>query len=124
MPAILAPIFRWAARISGLLIVLVFCLLFVGEYLRVESPPPAGFREWAGILLLVACCAGMILAWHHELLGALVSLAALNALAFIVRFWQYTILFIVAIPSFFYLADWLIEHNARSAASRLSERQA
>lgn len=111
MPAIVTPVIRWAARISGLLVAFAFGLLFLGEFFQPHTGPPPGAKEWAGILLLVTCCAGMLLAWRHELLGAVVSLVALNALAFIVPFWQYTVLFVISIPSFLYLADWLLEHN-------------
>ncbi|MBL8177849.1 MAG: hypothetical protein JNK48_24435 [Bryobacterales bacterium] len=113
MSAILSPMIRWAARISGLLVALAFGLLFLGEFFQPHSGPPPGVKEWTGILLLAACCAGMLLAWRHELAGALLSLIALNALAFIVPFWQYTVLFVISIPSFLYLADWILEHNAQ-----------
>ncbi len=111
MPAILAPMIRWAARISGLLVALAFGLLFLGEFFQPHSGPPPGAKEWTGILLLAAYCVGMLLAWRHELTGALISLTALNALAFLVPFWQYTVLFVISIPAFLYLADWLLEHN-------------
>jgi hypothetical protein len=118
MSGLLVSILRWAARISGLLVALAFGLLLFGESFQQRSGPPAGLREWTGILLLVACCVGMLVAWRHELVGALVSLVALNALAFLVPFWQYTVLFLIAIPAFLYLADWLIEHNSQPQTHR------
>ena len=118
MSALLVPILRWAARISGLLVALVFGLLLLGESFQQHSGPPPSLREWTGILLLVMCCVGMLVAWRHELAGALVSLIALNALAFLVPFWQYTVLFLIAIPAFLYLADWLIEHQTEPQTHR------
>lgn len=115
MPGILTPMIRWAARISGLLVTFAFGLLFLGEFFQPHSGPPLGAKEWTGIVLLATCCVGMVVGWRHELAGALLSLIALNALAFIVPFWQYTVLFIISIPSFLYLADWLLEHNTPQA---------
>ena len=111
MPSAAPSILRWAARLSGLLIAGFFAFLFLGEFTAPRTGPPAGWREWTGISLLVAACAGMLLAWQRELFGALLSLTCIFALGWIIPFHDHTVLTVIAIPGVLYLLDYFVDYR-------------
>ncbi len=76
-------------------------------------------REWAGIVLLVATIAAMLLACRWEFPAALVSLISLAAFAAIVHMRRAAVLVIAAIPNFLFLLDWkLRRYSARSSKNK------
>jgi hypothetical protein len=118
MPSILRSIVRWTARVTALLIALVFFAFVFGE--------PAGslraihFREWIGMVLLFGTIAGMLLAWKWEFPAALISLFALLAFAAVVRMHRVDVLAIAAIPNLLFLLDWKLRHSHHTPIARPS----
>jgi hypothetical protein len=106
---------RWAARGAALLVTGTFLLLLAGDLLNPYSPGPAHFREWAGIVLLIASIAGMLAAWKWELPGALVSLVTLAAFVPVAGMHRYGVIGFAAIPGVLYLGDWLLRHKSPEA---------
>jgi len=102
---------RWAARVSSILIVGTFLYFLAGEMIDPHSGPPSGFREWAGIALLIASVASLVVAWKWELPGAAVSLATLTAFVFVVRMNRYDVVAIAAIPGLLFLLDWTLRRG-------------
>ena len=104
---------RWIARLSALLIAGGYALLVIGEFANPHFGPPSMFVEWAGIALLTATCAGMLVAWRWELPGAILSLASLTAFTAVVHFRHHTVHVVLAIPGILFLADWLLRRRRR-----------
>ena len=104
-------ILRWIARLSGLLIAGGYVLLVIGEFTNPHSGPPPTFVEWVGIGLLTATCAGMLVAWRWELLGAILSLASLAAFTAVIHFNRHTVHVVLAVPGVLFLADWLLRRR-------------
>lgn len=68
---------KWAARALSVLSVGVILLFFVGEGF---DPSDVTLRQWAALLLFpIVVVAGMLIAWRHESLGGVVSVAGLAA---------------------------------------------
>ncbi len=106
---------RLAARASTVFLAGLYFLILAGEFSSRHSDTPAGLRDWAGILLLTACVVGMVVAWRHELAGALLSLATLVGFALVVQFQNFGLMAVVALPGLFYLADWTVRHREHHA---------
>ena len=106
-----ASILRWAARSTALLVTGAFLLLLSGEIFSPHSGPPVAFREWAGIGLLFAAMAGMVLAWRHELAGSLLTLAALTLFVPVAGIHNYEVVLIIGLPGLLYLADWHVHRR-------------
>ena len=74
---LLADILRWIARVIS--VVLILCIvpyvLFVGLQLPGSGHVLLAFLLY--LLILAATCAGLIIAWWREALGALIVLAAM-----------------------------------------------
>ncbi len=104
-------VLRWLARLSGLVVVVGYVALALGDLLNPQSPGPSTFLEWTGIALLTTACAGILLAWHWELPGAALSLASLLAFTLLIRMGHYTVLFVFAAPGVLFLADWLLHRR-------------
>ena len=104
---------HWAARGAALLVAGTFMLLLAGESLSPYSPPPADFREWSGIGLLLATIVGMLAAWKWVLPGAILSLLALAAFVPVAGIHSYGLVGFAAIPGILYLADWLLRHKKK-----------
>lgn len=98
----------WAARCAALLVAGTFLVLVAGEMINPFSGPPTEFREWAGIVLLVAAVAGMLAAWKWELPGALLSLLTLAAFVPVVGIRRYDLVGFAAIPDVLFLSDWCL----------------
>jgi hypothetical protein len=102
---------HWAARGAALLVAGTFLLLLAGNLLDPYSPGPTHFREWAGIVLLLAAIAGMLAAWKWELPGALLSLLTIAAFVPVAGMHRYGVIAFAAIPGILYLGDWLLRHK-------------
>lgn len=111
MPNALPFFLRLSARICTVFLAGIYFLMIAGEFGSRHSAFPNEFREWAGILLLTACIAGMVVAWRHELTGAVLSLATLIGFALVVQFHNYALLAIVSLPGLLYIADWALRNH-------------
>jgi hypothetical protein len=70
---------RWVARAWSVLNVLLVFMFAIGASLRPSGPEPT-IQEWIGLALWpVGVAIGLLLAWLHETLGALLALACLIA---------------------------------------------
>lgn len=75
----IAFITRWVARAWSILNVLLVFMFAIGASLRPTGPEP-GIQQWIGLALWpVGVAIGLLLAWLHEALGALLALACLIA---------------------------------------------
>lgn len=104
MSNLLSWILRWTARVAALLIAAIFFAFLVAE--PRGSLGAIGGWDWLGLALLFVCILAMLVAWKWELPAALVSLLALGTFAALVHMNHYDVLFIAAIPSLLFLADW------------------
>ena len=116
MPAPL-NVLRWIARLSALLIAGGFLMIAAGDLFSPHVGSGPGPREWAGIALLAATCAGMLLAWRWELPGAGLSLLSLAGFTALITFNRHTVHLVLATPGILFLLDWLLRHNARRVAT-------
>ncbi len=116
MSNFLGWILRWTARVAAVLIAGIFFTFLAAE--------PRGSLgaihawDWVGLSLLFVCIAAMLVAWKWEFPGSLVSLAALAAFAAVVQMNHYDVLFIAAIPSLLFLADWELRRVHAAHASK------
>jgi len=106
--SVFAAVLRWLARLSGVVIAGGYVLLLAGEFLHPHSGPPSTLFEWGGLALLTATCAGMIIAWHWELQGAILSLTCLVAFTWLVGMNRYGVVAALAVPGVLFTADWLL----------------
>ena len=109
---------RWFARLSGLLIAVFYALMVSGEFTEPHSSGTPTPLQWAGIALLSAGVAGMLIAWRWELPGAIVSLAALAVFSALIhgtaRF--HLIILAMTVPGILYCVDWLMRRGRVSSA--------
>jgi hypothetical protein len=108
---------RWLARGVSVVVAGGFLLLVIGEFTHPHSGPPTQLREWAGIAMISLGVAGMLLAWKYELAGALLSIAALSAFAFVVRMNRYDVVALLALPGVLFLLDWMLRRSHQPAAN-------
>ena len=120
MAATLGDVLRWVARGSGLFLAWVYLTQVLGHALQPDSGAPAAVREWLGIALLSICCLAVVISWHWQLLGAVLSLAALLSFVIVIRFTDLLLIAALAGPGVLYLLDWLA-HRPLSKP-RLSSR--
>ncbi len=106
-----ASILRWTARSTALLVTGAFLLFLSGEIFSPHSGPPVAFREWAGIGLLFAVFAGIVLAWRHELAGSLLCLGALTLFVPLTGLHDYKVILVIGLPGLLYLADWYVHRR-------------
>lgn len=111
MPEILLTVLRWAARLASVLIAGVYLLLAFGELSGSHSGPPTELIEWTGMALVSIACLAPLAAWRRELPGAVASLAALLVFAALLRFREYYIHAVIAIPGLLFLLDWLLRRS-------------
>ena len=116
MPAPL-NVLRWLARLSALVVTGGFVMMVAGELFSPHSGSGPGPREWAGIALLAATCAGMMLAWRWELPGAGLSLLSLAGFTLLITFTRHTVHLVLATPGILFLADWLLRRRAPGVAT-------
>jgi hypothetical protein len=105
----LNSVVHWTARVTALAIVTVFLLFLLGE----PKGPLPGIHSWefAGMALLFAAIASMVLAWKWEFPAALLSLFALGAFTTVIHINNgYGVFVILAIPNVLFLLDWALRH--------------
>ena len=112
MSGILLTVVRWAARGASVLIAGVYLLLAFGELSGSGVSPPSHMIEWTGVALVSVACLAPLSAWKHELPGAIASLAALLLFAALIRFREYSIHAVIAIPGVLFLIDWALRRPA------------
>jgi hypothetical protein len=112
--SVFITVLRWLARLLGLVVACGFVALTLGDLLNPYSGGPSTLQEWAGIALLTATCAGMILACRWELEGAALSLTSLVVFTLIIRMGHHTVLFVLATPGILFFADWLLRRRHAS----------
>ena len=112
MAPLVTAIVRWAARLTALLLALGFFSIAIGEPWGPLSA--IQFREWVGMMFLLAAILGMLLAWKWEFPAALLSLFALAAFVAVTHMNRYGIILIAMIPDFLFLLDWKLRrlHSA------------
>lgn len=113
-----SSVVRWTARGTAVVIAAVFLAFVLGEptgSLRGIHP-----REWAGMLLLFAGIAAMLLAWKWEFPAALISLFALGVFAAVVHMRRYDVLAIIAIPNVLFLLDWKLRRSRSASITKAS----
>jgi hypothetical protein len=70
---------RWVARAWSVLNVILVFMFAIGASLRPTGPVP-NYQEWISLALWpVGVAIGLLLAWLHEALGALLALSSLIA---------------------------------------------
>jgi hypothetical protein len=75
-PGLIVTIARWAARIIGALMVLLFAVMFIGEAVMVSEPfPGLTLVESLEMAAVVVMLAGALMAWRWEILGGALCLA-------------------------------------------------
>jgi hypothetical protein len=111
LPEILLTVIKWAARLASVLIAGVYLLLAFGELAGSHSGPPTELIEWTGVALVSIACLAPLAAWKRELQGAVASLAALLLFAALIRFREFYIHAIIAVPGALFLLDWLLRHS-------------
>ena len=104
MSPIINGIIRWAARGCTIVVALVFMGFVVAE--PEGSLQAIHFREWVGMVLLIATIVAMLLAWKWEFPAALISLLALGGFAAVVHMQREDVLVVLAIPNILFLLDW------------------
>jgi hypothetical protein len=106
-------VLRWTARMCGLVVAGAYLLIVLGDLSQPHATGPSTFIEWAGIVLMTAACAALVVAWRWEWQGAAVSLTALSLVAFIIR-GSHTFhlsLLVMALPGLLHAGDWLAHHR-------------
>jgi hypothetical protein len=74
--SLIVTIARWAARIAGTLMVLLFVFMFVGEAAMASEPfPGLTTVEALEMAAVVVMLVGTLLAWRWETLGGAMTLA-------------------------------------------------
>jgi len=102
---LLATIFRWIARVIGIVLVGLMLILAIGEGVPNLFTQP--FLIQLGFLALALVVSGILLAWRWEFLGGIMSLAGwvLFILAERVH-WQHSLFFILlVVPSLLFLGS-------------------
>ena len=102
---------RWAARISSILFIVVFLLMFLGEGFEPDKVTP---REWVGLFFFpFGLIVGMILAWWKEGLGGAITIGSLIAILIVgdVSGSGGWFMLICASPGFLFLLSWLLSKS-------------
>lgn len=116
MPTNIYSVVRWTARVTALVVALVFVMFVLGEP---KGPLPSiHSREFAGMALLFGAIAAMVVAWKWEFPAALISLVALGAFAAVVHIRGYAVLAILAIPNILFLLDWTLRRSHPTQISK------
>ena len=115
MPRLLPTAVRWLARGTGLALFLLVSAIAIGHW-----PLPNPFSQPLPValefLLMAAMMLGLVVAWRWELIGALVSLAAL--VGFYVVEWVVNgkiaggFLALFAVPGVLYVLDVMLRRPA------------
>jgi hypothetical protein len=109
--SVLPAVVHWLARLSGLLIAGFFVFFAIGEFTTPHSGPSPTFLEGTGIARLTATCAGMLVAWRWELMGAALSLVSLIGFTLLIRVNNYSVTVVLAVPGILYILDWILRRH-------------
>jgi hypothetical protein len=107
---------RWLARISSILLIGVFVLMFIGEGFDPARITP---REWVSLLFFpFGLVLGMALAWWREGLGGAITLASLLGFAMFGDLSQGACLpsLLCASPGFLFLLCWFLSKAEKMPA--------
>jgi len=112
---------RWTARLSSVLIIGVFLLMFLGEGFEPAKVKPI---EWVMLLFgPFGLILGMIIGWWKEGLGGAITilcfLAALSVGGYSGSGAAYFL--VCAAPGFLFLLSWFLSRSAQSKAVPASE---
>ena len=111
---LLATLFRWIARVIGIVLVGFVLLLAIGE--GVPNPFSHPFLITIGFFALTLVLLGILVAWRWEFPGGIMSLAGwvLFVVAETIN-WRHSFFFILlAVPSLLFLgSSFLRWHHAR-----------
>src|SRR5574341_2108651 len=109
-------VIRWIARLSSIVFIGVFILMFIGEGF---DPAKITLREWASLFFYpFGLVVGMILAWWKEGLGGAITLGSLLGFALFGDLSQGACLpsLLCASPGFLFLLCWLLSKTAKMPA--------
>ncbi len=113
---LLLPLIRWAARISSIIFIGVFILMFMGEGFVPAKITP---REWVSLFFFpFGLIVGMILAWWKEGLGGAITLGSLFGFVLFGDLSQGACLpgLLCASPGFLFLLCWFLSKTAKMPA--------
>jgi hypothetical protein len=108
---LLASIFRWTARVIGVVLVGLMVVLAIGEGVPNLFTQPLLIQ--LGFLALALVLSGILLAWRWEFPGGILSLIGwvLFILAERVH-WQHSLFFILlVVPSLLFLASYFLRRH-------------
>lgn len=113
-------VIRWLARISSILFIGVFLLMFMGEGFDPAKITP---REWVSLFFFpFGLVVGMILAWWKEGLGGLITVGSLFANLFVmdVSSSGAGYMLLCASPGFLFLLCWILSKPTVMSAESLA----
>ena len=106
-----ATIFRWTARVLGIVMVGFSLIIAIGE--GVPNPFTQSFVIGLGFLALALVLIGILLAWRWELLGA--SISIVGWVLFVVAEninWRNSLFFILlGVPSLLFLGSFFLRRH-------------
>ena len=106
---------RWTARISSLLFIGVFILMFIGEGF---DPTKITRLEWASLFFFpFGLVIGMIFAWWREGLGGAITAVSVLASLFVTHPSSSRVMYMLlfASPGFLFLLCWSLSKTAKAA---------
>lgn len=116
----LISIIRWAARITGTLMVIFVLIFAVGNFIEGLDKPKPDYNTYTIVIFIIwgTGLAGLILALWKEGLGGIISLLCFIVFNILTAVnttpgSSYTyVLLLFMIPSILYLVYWLLEKNS------------
>ncbi len=118
----LISMIRWAALITGTLMVIFVLIFAIGNFLEGLDKPKPDYNTYTIIIFVIwgAGLAGLILALWKEGLGGIISLLCFIIFNILTAFnttpgssYTYVLLFFM-IPSILYLVYWWLERNSKN----------
>lgn len=108
---LLATIFRWTARVLGIVLVGFMLILAIAE--GVPNPLTQPFVIQLGFLALALVLSGLLLAWRWELPGGILSLVGWVLFVLAERIdWQHSLFFILLVlPSLLFLGSSFLRRD-------------
>lgn len=119
----LLSVIRWTARISSVIFIGVFILMFLGEGFEPAKITP---REWVSLFFFpFGLVVGTILAWWKEGLGGALTVVSVFASLFVSdpssSGGGYMLL--CASPGFLFLLYWILSKSAGMSAEALADEE-
>jgi hypothetical protein len=97
-------ILKWAARITAFAVVATFLMIVASEFFPpFHSGPPQRFLDWFGIALLGFAVSGLVIAFRHERIGGILSLACLAVFSAMITMPDRRVLLAFAVPGVLFL---------------------